>query len=138
MAVLVESGDSVVSISAAESLKMFAFSLVWGTWVLFRNTATRVVGPLLTTGRGTDGDAAAADCKKADDNADKRLACRGRRDRPPPCLSTAVYGTHSYVKVKVIASQEDPRQYLVFYRPWPHFSRSNGIVAPSKCGPKEI
>lgn len=117
MAVLAEGrGDNVVSISTVESLKMLALSVVWGSWVVVKNAVARIIRPLWPAGDGADIDAVAA-AATADDRGDasavsaaarggkacgKRLVGRSRRDRPPPCLSTAVYGTHSYVKVKVI------------------------------------
>lgn len=128
MAVLAGGRDNVVSISAAESLKMLAFSVVWGSWVVVRNAATRAVGPLWSncggggggggngSGSGGHGDGDDGDDREtgaADDDAvatatgavatsgGKSVRRAALRDRPPPCLSTTVYGTHSYVKVKV-------------------------------------
>lgn len=116
----------MVSISAAESLKMLAFSVVWGSWVVVRNAAARTVGPLWSNcggggngsgsgGRGDGrGDGDDRETGAADDDAaatatgavatysgGKSVRRAALRDRPPPCLSTTVYGTHSYVKVKV-------------------------------------
>lgn len=107
MAVLAESrGDNVVTISAVKSLKMMALSVVWGSWVVIKNAVARVVSPLWPVGGGSvaadDGGAARAASARGGKADDKRLAAvRSHRDRPPPCLSTTVYGTHSYVKVKV-------------------------------------
>ncbi|XP_026807034.1 epoxide hydrolase 4-like [Rhopalosiphum maidis] len=118
MAVLVGGRDNVVSISAAESLKMLAFSVVWGSWVVVKNAAARAVSPLWSncggggghrndvdgdggrTGVGADDDDAVATAATAVAVAGGPAARRAPRDRPPPCLSTTVYGTHSYVKVK--------------------------------------
>jgi epoxide hydrolase 4 len=120
MAVLVGGRDNVVSISAAESLKMLAFSVVWGSWIVVKNAAARAVSPLWSncgggggghrndvdgdggqTGVGADDDDAVATATTAVATAGGPAARRAPRDRPPPCLSTTVYGTHSYVKVKV-------------------------------------
>lgn len=118
MAVLVRSRDNVVSISTADSLKMFALSVVWGSWIVVKNAAARAFSPLWPNGGGgggshgydgddnmdekgsiyVDDDAVTTDAATASDKAIRRAV---PRDRPPPCLSTTVYGTHSYVKVKV-------------------------------------
>jgi epoxide hydrolase 4 len=92
MAVLAGGRDNVVSISAAESLKMFSLSVVWGSWVVVKNAVALAVRPLWSTGGGGGGHG----------NRKRAAANDGVvRDRPPPCLFNAVYGTHSYVKVKV-------------------------------------
>lgn len=115
MAVLVGGRDNVVSISAAESMKMLAFSLVWGSWIVVKNAAVRAISPLFSNGGGhgddADGDDQEAGAEASDDDAvatattvataSGKTARPALRDRPPPCLSTTVYGTHSYVKVKV-------------------------------------
>lgn len=110
MAVLVGGRDNVVSIPTAQSLKMLALSLIWGSWIIVRNTVARFIGPAVWTGRpgdedDVDGTAAGGNVTgkvvSATGKGDKRLTVRGHRDRPPPCLSATVYGTHSYVKVKV-------------------------------------
>ncbi|XP_026807036.1 epoxide hydrolase 4-like [Rhopalosiphum maidis] len=88
MAVLAGGRDNVVSISAAESLKMLSLSVVWGSWVVVKNAVALAVRPLWSAGGGHGNRKRAA----ADDGV--------VRDRPPPCLFDAVYGTHSYVKVK--------------------------------------
>lgn len=108
MAMLAECrGDNVVSISAVQSLKMLALSVVWGSWVVVKNAAARIIRPLWPVGEAADavsvaaaGDGGGGGGGKAGDK--QHLAAgRSRRSRPPPCLSTTVYGTHSYVKVKV-------------------------------------
>ncbi|KAF0759606.1 epoxide hydrolase 4-like isoform X1, partial [Aphis craccivora] len=97
MAVLVGGRDNVVvSISAAESLKMFSLSVVWGSWIVVKNAVALAVRPLWSddTGHGNHKSAVAT-------AAGKPIGRRAlARDRPPPCLFDAVYGTHSYVKVK--------------------------------------
>lgn len=105
----------MVSISAAESIKMLAFSVVWGSWIVVKNAAVRAVTPLWSNGGGhgddVDGDDRESGARAADDDTvattttvatvgGNKAARRTHRDRPPPCLSTTVYGTHSYVKVK--------------------------------------
>lgn len=108
MAVLADSrGDNVVSISAVQSLKMLALSVVWGSWMVVKSAVARLVSPLWPVGDGYDAAATGAAVSAAAGGGagkagEKRLPpCRSRRSRPPPCLSTTVYGTHSYVKVKV-------------------------------------
>lgn len=114
MAVLVaRRRDNVVSISAAESLKMLAYSVIWGSWVVIKNAAAMVVGPLRISrygigiggGRHASGAAAKKGAPTASGGrADKRLQqlfAGNRGYRPPPCLSSSVYGVHSYVKIKV-------------------------------------
>ncbi|XP_029345978.1 epoxide hydrolase 4 isoform X1 [Acyrthosiphon pisum] len=115
MAVLVGGRDNVVSISAAESIKMLALSVVWGSWIIVKNAAVRAVTPLWSNGGGrgddVDGDDRESGAGVADDDTvatattvatvgGNKAGRRAPRDRPPPCLSTTVYGTHSYVKVK--------------------------------------
>ncbi|CAI6362674.1 unnamed protein product [Macrosiphum euphorbiae] len=98
MALLVGGRDSVVSISAAESLKMLVLSVVWGSWIVVKNAVSRVFSPLWSDG-GNYIDLASSE--NAVINARGKAIHRAPiRDRPPPCLSTTVYGTHSYVKVK--------------------------------------
>lgn len=118
MAVLVGGRDNVVSISAAESMKMLAFSVVWGSWIVVKNAAVRAISPLFSSGGGggghvddADGDDQEVSTEASDDDAvatattvattSGKTVRPALRDRPPPCLSTTVYGTHSYVKVKV-------------------------------------
>ncbi|KAL5238414.1 hypothetical protein ACI65C_005824 [Semiaphis heraclei] len=57
MAVLVGGRDNVVSISAAESMKMLAFSLIWGLWIVIKNAAVRVISPLFSNDGGHGYDA---------------------------------------------------------------------------------
>ncbi|XP_050440356.1 epoxide hydrolase 4-like isoform X2 [Adelges cooleyi] len=78
MAMLVERRDNVVCISPVESLKMLVLSLFWGTWIVLKNGLFRAINTLPAGGRGSV----------------------SRRDCPPPCLTSTVYGTHSYAKVK--------------------------------------
>lgn len=95
---------------------MLAFSVVWGSWIVVKNAAVRAVTPLWSNGDGhendVDGDDRESGAGAADDDTvatattvatagGNKAARRTHRDRPPPCLSTTVYGTHSYVKVKV-------------------------------------
>ncbi|XP_022182882.1 epoxide hydrolase 4-like [Myzus persicae] len=114
MAVLAGARDNVVSISAAESMKMLAFSVVWGSWIVVKNAAVRAVSPLWSNGGGHGDDADGDDREAGAEVTDKdavattttvaisggKASRRTPRDRPPPCLSTTDYGTHSYVKVK--------------------------------------
>ncbi|VVC25488.1 Epoxide hydrolase-like,Alpha/beta hydrolase fold-1,Alpha/Beta hydrolase fold [Cinara cedri] len=104
MAVLAESRDNVVSISAVESLKMLAFSVIWGTWIVIRNAVVRMTAPLLLNSgrRRRRVDSTSAVKSAADGKGDKRLAGLELTDRPPKCLFTTVYGIHSYVKIKGI------------------------------------
>lgn len=114
MAVLADRRDSVVSIPTVELLKMFACSVVWGLWMVAKNAVVRfVVDPLWFFGRRGGHPVArrsdsALPAHSATDVGDKAqdglTTVRGHRDRPPPCLSNAIYGAHSYVKVKVTAS----------------------------------
>lgn len=105
MAVLVGGRDNVVvSISVSESLKMFSLSVVWGSWIMVRNAVALAVRPLWSndTGHGNHKRPAANDDDAVATAAGKAIGRRALiRDRPPPCLFDAVYGTHSYVKVKV-------------------------------------
>lgn len=102
MALLVGGRDNVVSISTAESLKMLALSVVWGSWIVVKNAAARAFSPLWSNGGGYGDNKEAAANENAVVNARGKAVRRAPiRDRPPPCLSTTVYGTHSYVKVKV-------------------------------------
>jgi hypothetical protein len=110
MAVLAEGRDNVVSIPVVDALKMLALSVVWGSWIVVKNAAFRAVGPLWSINPFGDGGpvdksattAAAVAGKTAGDGSDRtRLTAHAHRDRPPPCLFTTVFGTHSYVKVKV-------------------------------------
>ncbi|KAL4090937.1 hypothetical protein QTP88_025695 [Uroleucon formosanum] len=109
MAVLIGGRDNVVSISVAESIKLFALSVIWGSWIVVKHAAVRAVTPLWSNGGGQGDDVHGVDrksgVKAADDDtvattSGKKAARRSPRDRPPPCLFTTVYGTHSYVKVK--------------------------------------
>uniref|UniRef100_A0A2S2QFP3 Epoxide hydrolase 4 n=1 Tax=Sipha flava TaxID=143950 RepID=A0A2S2QFP3_9HEMI len=109
MAVLAEGRDNVVSIPVVDALKMLALSVVWGSWIVVKNAAFRAVGPLWSINPFGDGGpvdksaitAAAVVGKTAGDGSDRtRLTAHAHRDRPPPCLFTTVFGTHSYVKVK--------------------------------------
>lgn len=110
MAVLIGGRDNVVSISVAESIKLLALSVIWGSWIVVKHAAVRAVTPLWSNGGGQGDDVHGVDrksgVKAADDDtvattSGKKAARRSPRDRPPPCLFTTVYGTHSYVKVKV-------------------------------------
>lgn len=106
MAVLVRSHDNVVTIPTLESLKMLGFSVVWGSWILIKNTAVRIVSPLWSIGKSnTIAKANFADSKTSSQGSDKgekrQVFGLGPRDLPPPCLSTTIYGIHSYVKIKV-------------------------------------
>lgn len=109
---LAEGRDNVVSIPATDALKMLALSVVWGSWIVVRNAASRAISPLWSIsllGDADDGLTATTDSEQdkseaagTGDKTDRmQLAPHARRDRPPPCLFTTVYGTHSYVKVKV-------------------------------------
>lgn len=104
MAVLAESRDNVVSISTVESLKMLTFSVIWGTWIVIRNSVVRIVRPLLLNRgrrRRVRPDGTSAVVSAADRTGDERLAGLELTDCPPKCLFTTVYGVHSYVKIKV-------------------------------------
>ncbi|KAL4090935.1 hypothetical protein QTP88_025693 [Uroleucon formosanum] len=102
MAAVVGDRDNVVSISAAESLKMFALSVVWGSWIVVKNTAVKAISsPLWSIGAACGNNRyVVADENAPIDTRGKAIRLTPVRDRPPPCLSTTVYGTHSYVKVK--------------------------------------
>ncbi|KAL5233260.1 hypothetical protein ACI65C_000670 [Semiaphis heraclei] len=96
MAVLVGGRDNVVSISAAEWMKMLAYSLVWGSWIVVKNAAVRAIIPLFSNDGGhgddTNGDDQEAGAEASDDDpvatASGKTARPALRDRPPPCLST--------------------------------------------------
>ncbi|XP_025192500.1 epoxide hydrolase 4-like [Melanaphis sacchari] len=100
MAVLVGGRDHVVSISVVESLKMFSLSVVWGSWIVVKNAIALAVRPLWLDGGHGIHRHAAVDDGAVTTAVGGKVIRRALRDRPPPCLFNAVYGIHSYVKVK--------------------------------------
>ncbi|XP_050525443.1 epoxide hydrolase 4-like [Daktulosphaira vitifoliae] len=82
MAKLAESHDNVVCISPIESLKMLAFSLVWGLWIVLKDNLNRLVNAVTRT------------------SVNGKYGQNNRRDSPPSCLTSTVYGTHSNAKIK--------------------------------------
>lgn len=139
MAVLVTSRrDNVVSISVTESLKMLAYSVVWGSWIVFKKVAAMVVGPLWLGRYGIGAAAAGKDAPNASGGrADERLqqlVAGNRGYRPPPCLSSSVYGVHSYVKIKVNPSSSN----VDCFRPSTHVFESSPQAKGAASIPKEF
>nr|XP_018899415.1 PREDICTED: epoxide hydrolase 4-like isoform X1 [Bemisia tabaci] len=91
----------VESISTFDTIKVWLFAGLWGLWMLFKRLAFKLWNP-------------------------KSFECVNKHDHPPPCLVTASYGHHSFVKLKGVklhyveaGSRADP--VLLFLHGFPDF-----------------
>ncbi|XP_072152592.1 epoxide hydrolase 4 isoform X4 [Bemisia tabaci] len=91
----------VESISTFDTIKVWLFAGLWGLWMLFKRLVFKLWNP-------------------------KSFECVNKHDHPPPCLVTASYGHHSFVKLKGVklhyveaGSRADP--VLLFLHGFPDF-----------------